>query len=167
MTDPGDPGAAAVAVRVADLGEADDRAALAGLRATWVAERRGTTEDPATFAATMDAWLVAEAGHRTFWLAHDAAGAPIGMVNLIEFARMPAPGTDAGCWGYLGNMFVVAERRDEGIGATLVEALLAEARARAYERIVLSPSERSVPFYRRAGFRPADELLVLPLVRRG
>ena len=30
-------------------------------------------------------------------------------------------------------------------------------------RIVLSPSERSVPFYRRAGFRDATELLVLPL----
>jgi hypothetical protein len=27
-------------------------------------------------------------------------------------------------------------------------------------RVVLSPSERSIPLYRRAGFRAADELLV-------
>jgi hypothetical protein len=45
----------------------------------------------------------------------------------------------------------------------LVGALIDEGRARGWVRIVLSPSERSVPFYRRAGFRDADELLVLPL----
>ena len=106
------------------------------------------------------AWLQAEASHRTFWLAEDDE--PIGMANLLTFERMPAPGGDAGRWGYLGNMFVVPERRDAGVGRALLEALVAHADAAGLERIVLSPSERSVPFYRRAGFGDADSLLLRP-----
>ncbi|WP_233442185.1 hypothetical protein [Lentzea atacamensis] len=36
---------------------------------------------------------------------------------------------------------------------------MTHARARSCARIVLSPSERSVPFYQRAGFGPATMLL--------
>lgn len=76
---------------------------------------------------------------------------------------MPAPGRPASTWGYLGNMFVRAEHRDRGIGAALVAAAVEHARRAGYARLVLSPSERSVPFYARAGFRPAVDLLLLPL----
>ena len=85
------------------------------------------------------------------------------MLNLLEFTRMPSPGAPAGRWGYLGNAFVLGAHRDRGIGRAMLDAAIAEARARDYVRIVLSPSARSVPFYRRAGFRDPTELLVLPL----
>ena len=42
----------------------------------------------------------------------------------------------------------------------LVEAVLSYADAQGFARIVLSPSQRSIPFYRRAGFGPADALLL-------
>jgi hypothetical protein len=35
--------------------------------------------------------------------------------------------------------------------------LVAEADTRGYARLVLSPTQRAVPFYRRAGFVDADE----------
>jgi len=142
-----------------DLERAADVTALVSLRERWVRERRGSGPDP-SFEDRFVSWLRAEAPHRTFWLAEDDE--PIGMANLLTFERMPAPGGDAGRWGYLGNMFVVAERRDAGVGRALLDALVAHADAGGLERIVLSPSARSVPFYRRAGFGAADSLLLRP-----
>ncbi|MFD9704516.1 GNAT family N-acetyltransferase [Lentzea sp. NPDC059081] len=54
---------------------------------------------------------------------------------------------------------MLAAHRERGIGTALLDAAVAHARARSCARIVLSPSERSVPFYRRAGFGPATMLL--------
>jgi len=146
-------------VRIADLERAGDVEALASLRERWVRERRGSDPDP-SFRDRFAAWLQAEGPRRTFWLAEEDE--PIGMVNLLIFERMPAPGDDAGRWGYLGNMFVVAERRGAGVGRALLDALVAHADAAGLERVVLRPTERSIPFYRRAGFGAADSLLLRP-----
>lgn len=78
----------------------------------------------------------------------------------MVFDRMPRPGRRPGGWGYLGNAFVLATQRNQGIGRLLLDAALAFAADHRFARVVLSPSERSIPFYRRAGFRSADELLV-------
>ena len=144
-------------VRVAS---AADLAALTDLRRAWTEERRGVGPDP-TFAERFAAWFRTEEHQRTFWLA-EREDQPIGMVNLLTFVRMPGPGIDGGRWGYLGNMYVVPERRNAGVGGQLLDALVAHADAAGLERIVLSPSERSVPFYRRTGFGAADQLLLRP-----
>ena len=74
---------------------------------------------------------------------------------------MPRPGVAGSRWGYLANAFVLAGYRDRGVGRLLVDALLDHARATGLVRVVLSPTERSVPFYERAGFGPADMLLAM------
>jgi GNAT superfamily N-acetyltransferase len=150
----------AVVERV-DPAHADAARALAALRRASVEERRGAQEDPA-FEDELAAWWEQEAGQRLAWIA-SVDGDPIGMLNVLEFTRMPTPGGPAGRWGYLGNAFVLEAHRDAGIGRALLDVAIDEARRRRYVRIVLSPSARSVPFYRRAGFRDATELLVLPL----
>jgi GNAT superfamily N-acetyltransferase len=54
-------------------------------------------------------------------------------------------------------MFVREELRSQGIGSALLAAVLTAADERGYVRLVLSPTERAVPFYVRAGFAvPAD-----------
>ena len=63
-------------------------------------------------------------------------------------------------WGYLGNAFVLAPYRNQGIGGLLLGAVLGHARDDHPARVVLSPSERSIPFCQRAGFGPADVLMV-------
>ena len=136
----------------------DDLTALADLRRRWVTERQGPSDDP-DFAHRFADWFTAEARRRRFWLAEVDQEA-VGMVNRLHFERMPTPGRDAGRWGYLGNMFVVAEHRGRGVGRQLLDALVAHAEAEGLVRIVLSPSDRSIPFYRRAGFSDAHELLV-------
>jgi GNAT superfamily N-acetyltransferase len=140
-----------------------DAAALAGLRALWSA---GTDADP-VFERRMADWLAAEGERRTTWLAtlrHE----PVGMASMFEYRRMPHPGRRATRWGYLSNMFVREQDRGRGIGEALLTALLATADERGYARVLLSPSERAIPFYERAGFivpdagAGDDRLLVRP-----
>jgi GNAT superfamily N-acetyltransferase len=135
-----------------------DLAALAALRREWTAENGGVADDP-EFESRFDQWWAAESGRRLTWLA-EVDGRPVGMVNLAVFTRMPQPGRSTSRWGYLGNAFVLAAHRDHGIGRLLLDALLAHADREGYVRVVLSPSPRSVPFYDRAGFGPADVLRV-------
>lgn len=144
-------------IRRADAADVD---ALTNLRRQWTEERRGTGPDP-SFADRFRAWFATEAHQRTFWMAVHEDQA-VGMTNLLTFQRMPGPGIDAGRWGYLGNMYVAPEHRDAGVGRQLLDAVVAHADAQGLERIVLSPSERSVAFYRRAGFDDAHQLLLRP-----
>ena len=62
-------------------------------------------------------------------------------------------------WGYLGNAFVLAEHRSRGVGTALPNALVAHAQDRGCVRMVLSPTDRSMPFYHKAEFGPATMLL--------
>jgi GNAT superfamily N-acetyltransferase len=149
--------AAVTEVTIRRAGEAD-LAAITGLRVEWTQERDGQAEDPG-FAGRLAAWFASESARRVTWLA-EADGRAVGMMNLAVFERMPSPGRAPSRWGYLGNAFVLAGYRDQGVGGRLLAALLSYADENDFARVVLSPSERSVPFYRRAGFRPADALLV-------
>jgi GNAT superfamily N-acetyltransferase len=81
------------------------------------------------------------------------------MMHLVLFERMPRPGVPDTRWAYLANAYVRPGYRDRGVGRALLDAVLAHARAAGCVRVVLAPSERSVPFYRRAGFGAADMLL--------
>jgi GNAT superfamily N-acetyltransferase len=137
----------------------DDAAALAALRRAWTEERAGAPLADEGFGARFLDWYAAESGRRVTWLA-ESGGKPVGMMNLALFERMPAPGRDSGRWGYLGNAYVLTDHRNQGIGSALLAVVLGYAGERGLARVVLSPSERSVPFYRRAGFVPADELLL-------
>ena len=146
---------------------AADAQALAELRALFL----GSGFDEA-FVRDVAAWLGEEGERRTTWLA-ECDGAAIGMASLFEYRRMPKPGLPPSRWGYVSNMFVRERARDAGIGRALLDAVIAEAETRGYARLVLSPSERAIPFYERAGFTSAgqaagnDRLLVRPARPRG
>ena len=145
-----------------------DAAALAGLRALFL----GGGDGDEAFAGAVAAWIEEEGERRTTWLA-ERDGAAIGMASLFEYRRMPKPVLPASRWGYVSNMFVREEARDAGVGAALLDAVIAAAEARGYARLVLSPSERAIPFYARAGFLvpdgalAGDRLLVRPARPRG
>jgi GNAT superfamily N-acetyltransferase len=129
---------------------AEDAPALAALRRAWTAEQHGPAGDPEFEARFLD-WYERESGRRVSWLAQ-VRGEMVGMVNLAIFDRMPQPGREPGSWGYLANAFVLAAYRNQGIGSLMMRALLAYADGHGYLRVVLRPSQRSVPFYQRAGF---------------
>ena len=135
-----------------------DLASITQLRREWTREQDGDQPD-AGFDARLAAWFAQESARRIIWLA-EAAGRPVGMMNLSVFERMPRPGHAPSRWGYLGNAFILAAYRDQGIGTQLLGAVLSYADENDFARIVLSPSDRSVAFYQRAGFGPADSLML-------
>jgi len=134
---------------------------LAALRRAWIEEDAGPVNDPAFEAAFAD-WYAAEDDHRVAWIAF-VDGTPAGMLNLLEYRRMPRPGRLDSRWGYVSNVFVLGQYRNRGLGRELLDAMLAFARERNYVRLILSPSERARPLYGRVGFGPSDELLLLRL----
>lgn len=139
-----------------------DVALLAALRRTWTKED-GHDAGDADFEQRFARWFTREQAHRITWLA-ETGDTPIGMLNLLLFDRMPAPGRGAGGWAYLANMFVLNGFRNHGVGRLLLDTAIAYATDAGLERIVLHPSARAVPFYERAGFGAADMLLVRHLV---
>jgi GNAT superfamily N-acetyltransferase len=138
-----------VVVRVADTG---DIAAIASLRSLWSA---GAAEDP-DLERRMAAWLAAEGDRRTIWLA-TLGDSPAGMASVFEYRRMPRPGRPDSRWGYVSNMFVREDLRNRGIGSALLTTVIAAAAERRYARLATSPTPRSLPFYRRAGFIVPDD----------
>jgi GNAT superfamily N-acetyltransferase len=138
----------------------DDRAAVASLRRAWTEEQAGAPVEDDAFTARFEEWLEREQHQRVTWLGH-VGGAPVGMLNLLVFTRMPRPGQQRNSrWGYLANFFVRPEHRNGGLGSRMLAACTAYADDHGFVRVVLSPSERSVPFYARGGFEPATSLMV-------
>jgi GNAT superfamily N-acetyltransferase len=141
----------------------EDVADLARLRALW----REHELTPAFVDALRD-WMEREHDSRWWWVAETDTGEAVGMVNVKIFDRMPSPGRPPSRWGYLANLYVVAEHRRGGTGGLLVEAVIARARAEGLVRLVLAPSEQAMQLYARFGFRTARELLLRPMdVRPG
>jgi GNAT superfamily N-acetyltransferase len=77
------------------------------------------------------------------------------MANVKRYQRMPAAGrASGGRWGYVGNVFVLDEHRNVGVGRALMEHLIAWAGAEGLEHLRLAPSPLSKSFYARLGFMP-------------
>jgi GNAT superfamily N-acetyltransferase len=145
-----------------------DTTVLAELRRRWTEELAGHPVSDPAFDDAFERWWTRERQQRVTWLT-ELAGVAVGMLNMLVFTRMPKPADPARRtprrtqWGYVANVYVDPAHRDRGIGKLLLDACMEHARGRRFDRLVLSPSERSVPFYARAGFVPATSLMVLPL----
>jgi len=69
----------------------------------------------------------------------DADGSPVGTARLLPN-------------GAIGRMAVLKERRGQGVGRKLLEALLQRARRRKMARVTLHAQTHAAGFYRRFGF---------------
>jgi GNAT superfamily N-acetyltransferase len=139
---------------VADLPE------LARLRTDWTVAQGGGPDEG--FVDELRRWWDSDGAHRHAWLAR-YDGSAVGMANAAVFERMPRPGRRAGRWAYVANVWVDPGHRRRGVATLLMEQVVAWCRDERMDRIVLNPSEMSVPLYEALGFRPADDLLRLDL----
>jgi GNAT superfamily N-acetyltransferase len=94
-------------------------------------------------------WIIA--------VAEAKEGSLYGCMYLQCIAKVPVPGEIRRAWGYVTNSYVEPNHRSQGIGRRLLELLIGVAQSRELEFLIVWPSERAVPFYQRAGFRPADQ----------
>lgn len=151
------------AVRVRRSGP-DDLPTVAALRRAWTEEQAGSAINDDSFEAEFAAWHARESEQRVTWLA-ERAGETVGMLNMLVFTRMPRPrppdaATRPTQWGYIANVFVLGRHRNAGVGSHLVSAAADFADESGLVRLVLSPSQRSIPFYERAGFATATSLMI-------
>jgi GNAT superfamily N-acetyltransferase len=139
-----------------------DRAAIAALRHTWTEERDGAPVEDDSFLERFESWLERERHQRLTWLGI-VDSEPVAMLNLLVFTRMPRPGhPEPSQWGYLANFYVTPDHRGSGLGTRMLAECTSYADEHGFVRVVLSPTERSVPLYDRAGFVPATSLMLRP-----
>jgi GNAT superfamily N-acetyltransferase len=147
----------AIRIRLGDAADVD--AAVSVYERSALAGRRGAWPDRADHVAKATALLRRSASW--FLLAEDGAAA-VGMAAAepLRGDGGTGPAIPGGC--FLNLLFVVPERWGEGIGGALLDAVLAEARRRGYERIHLwtrEDNERSHRLYRSRGFAPTGRTL--------
>jgi GNAT superfamily N-acetyltransferase len=99
------------------------------------------------------------------WRAWVARGGDrlVGAMWLQTVHRVPVPGKRAGPIGYLTNVYVIPEHRDAGLGGQLLDRVTAWCRDEGFSLVIVWPTERSRPFYRRGGFDRPEEPLVREL----
>ena len=142
----------------------DDLPALAELQWRWRVEEwnKEPTLDRRAFGEAFVQWAAPRLdSHAAFVALRD--GHAIGMAWIATIDRVPTPDALIRRIGHMQGFYVVPEERDRKVGSALLQMVIEEARRRGYRYVLVHPSERSIPLYRRRGFIASDEFLVLQL----
>jgi len=97
------------------------------------------------------------------WIARDADGGAVGALAMHLFLRLPSPSSPTGEEGYVVNVYTAPRWRRRGIGAALMEAMLAESRRLRLGRLRLHTTEDGRKLYARFGFREHADNMQLVL----
>jgi phosphinothricin acetyltransferase len=129
---------------------ADDAAEIARIYNEGIEDRIATLETTPRSADERRAWMAARGPRHPVLVAHDARGIA-GWGSLNSFNPRPA-------YDHVVDfsVYVARERRGQGAGHRLLEALEARARAIGYHKMVLAAfpfNEGGMRLYIRRGFR--------------
>ena len=94
------------------------------------------------------------------WVAAEN-GLIIAHIYIAKIKKVPKPQEFDGAWGYTTAVYCISEYRNKGIGSALMEKVKEWCVNQKLELLIVWPSERSVPFYERAGFNGANDVLEL------
>ena len=84
-------------------------------------------------------------------------------IYIIIVKKVPKPSKLDGIWGYTTAVYTVPGYRKKGIGSMLMDKVKEWCYERKLELLIVWPSERSIPFYERAGFSGINDIMELPL----
>ena len=146
----------------------DDIATLADLQWRWrVEEWSGARAvDRAAFATAMRDWFAEHSeSHRPFIARSD--GSVVGMAWLAAIERVVTPAQLTRRDGLVESVYVVPDARNRGVGSALLGRVIDEARQLGFGYLLVRPSDRSFPLYRRHGFRGDGEFLSLRFTSDG
>ncbi|MCD8088557.1 MAG: GNAT family N-acetyltransferase [Oscillospiraceae bacterium] len=87
----------------------------------------------------------------------------VGCGGVCLYHEMPSPDNPSGRCGYLMNIFTAPEARKQGVGRTLAEWLVQEARRWGAEKIYLETTEQARPMYQKMGFCDMEGYLKLKI----
>ena len=92
------------------------------------------------------------------WVADDN-GRIIAHINVIIACKIPRPGKIIRKWGRLSTVRTIPEYRNKKIGSELMEKVKSWSLEQKLDELFVCPSERSVPFYERAGFTSENDVM--------
>ena len=144
----------------------DDCPQLARLRWEFQTSEGGIPiEDEASFVQRYLAFVrdALQSERLTYWIAESPDGEIVAQMAVFTIRSIPRPSRGSDQWGYLTDCYTRPAFRNQGIGQQLLDNVAAWAAARDLEMLVVWPSERSQPFYERAGFGPENEVRMLRL----
>ena len=96
------------------------------------------------------------------WVA-EQDDALVGVISVRIIHMLPSPEEMDGRFGYLTNIYVLPQHRNQGVGAALLAAVKDWALDQKLELLVVWPSERAYPFYARGGYDRYPDPVVLKL----
>lgn len=151
-------------MHIREAGRAD-RDLVARMRLRFLAEHRSVDELSAAFVAATDAFVAESMQAATLlsWLADDDGGTCIGVVSMVLQRVPPHPDQPQTWEGYVVNMYVEPEHRQQGVGRALLVALQAKAVELELRRLYLHATDAGRPMYEQAGFTPDARWMHLPL----
>jgi len=119
-----------------------------------------TIHDQASFLDSCAAFL--RQGLReqrwTYWVAEQNRRI-VSHIYIQRVPKVPKPNRLDDALGYVTNVYTRPAHRGQGIGTQLMTHVLAWARELDLESLIVWPSETSVGFYERAGFRGSADML--------
>jgi GNAT superfamily N-acetyltransferase len=139
-------------------GTPGDAAALAGLRWQMESASRTLDRDRDDLTASFSAWFSDHVSTHLPFVA-EVDDDVVGMAWLMVGERVPFPTRPYRRFGDVQSVYVLPEVRGHGIGAALLEALLAEAGELGLEHVTVHSSVRAVPLYLRSGFQHDERWL--------
>jgi len=97
------------------------------------------------------------------WVADTTEGM-VGSMWRFRVPRVPQPDRgETAPLAYLTNVYVRPAHREAGLGSRMLHEVIDVSRAEGFSLIMVWPSDRSQPFYGRAGFERLNDPLVLDL----
>jgi GNAT superfamily N-acetyltransferase len=112
------------------------------------------------FAAFVERALAS--GRWVIWVAEDN-GQVVAQLYVQVVEKLPRPGRLVARWGYATAAYSLAAFRNRGNGSLLLRRVAEWAEEQGLEFLLLWPSDRSAPFYERAGFSRSPDALELHL----
>lgn len=104
-----------------------------------------------------------ERGTWAYWIAEDE-GNIIANIYVNRIRKVPKPHKLFAEIGYVTNVHTKKDYRNKGIGTELLKRVKQWAVDNNIELLFLWPSERSVSFYKREGFKVENEIMELELL---
>ena len=93
-----------------------------------------------------------------YWIA-ECDGAIVSHIFVCRIAKVPKPNRLDNGFGYVTNVYTRPAYRGRGIGSELMAHVIEWAKAQDFECLLVGPSDASVRFYERSGFRWNEDLM--------
>ncbi|MDO4851084.1 MAG: GNAT family N-acetyltransferase [Actinomycetota bacterium] len=104
---------------------------------------------------------LADGTHMACFAIDEESGVIMGCGGICYQEEMPSPDNPSGTCGYLMNIYSLPEVRGRGVGRSIVEYLVEDARLRGTGKVYLESSEAARSLYHSMGFLDLHDYMKL------